>query len=202
MKLSVLMPVYNECATLREILKRVRAVPIEKELVLVDNCSTDGTRELLQEMLARGEAGSRRRLEAKRHSGNLLRVICRNGTKAKVRASDVLWRRRAVSGSSCRTPTLEYDPQDYLKLLAAHKSGKRRRDAKGEMSPYLERVCPWLLAARNQLQDAFLVGRIGLSVAFRVLYALSLSDVATCYKLMRRAWRKVSIAGRWLRSRF
>ena len=47
-KLSVVMPVYNEKATIYEILHRVRAVPIPKEIVIVDDCSTDGTRELLR----------------------------------------------------------------------------------------------------------------------------------------------------------
>ena len=47
-KLSVVMPVYNEKATIYEILHRVRAVPIPKEIVIVDDCSTDGTRDLLR----------------------------------------------------------------------------------------------------------------------------------------------------------
>ena len=45
-KLSVVMPVYNEKATIHEILHRVRAVPIPKEIVIVDDCSTDGTRDV------------------------------------------------------------------------------------------------------------------------------------------------------------
>src|SRR5712691_4317641 len=49
-KLSVVMPVYNEKATIYEILHRVRAVPIPKEIMIVDDCSTDGTRDLLHKM--------------------------------------------------------------------------------------------------------------------------------------------------------
>ena len=48
MKLTVVMPVYNERATLLEILERVRAVDIDKEIIIVDNCSTDGTREIVE----------------------------------------------------------------------------------------------------------------------------------------------------------
>ncbi|MBN1446029.1 MAG: glycosyltransferase family 2 protein, partial [Candidatus Omnitrophica bacterium] len=50
MKLSVIMPVYNEKATLLEILNRVREVPVEKEIVIVDDGSTDGTREILKQI--------------------------------------------------------------------------------------------------------------------------------------------------------
>ena len=47
MKLSVVLPVYNERETLLEILERVRAVELDKEIIIVDNCSTDGTREIV-----------------------------------------------------------------------------------------------------------------------------------------------------------
>src|SRR5262249_17440508 len=48
-KLSVVIPVYNEEQWVRELLRRVRAVPIPKEVIVVDDCSTDGTRALLRE---------------------------------------------------------------------------------------------------------------------------------------------------------
>src|SRR4051812_43025761 len=48
--LSVVIPVYNEKNTLREILRQVRAVPIPKQIILVDDCSRDGTREILREL--------------------------------------------------------------------------------------------------------------------------------------------------------
>ena len=50
MKLSVIIPVYNERNTLQEILRRVNSVPVEKEVILVDDYSTDGTRDLLRQM--------------------------------------------------------------------------------------------------------------------------------------------------------
>ena len=50
MKLSVVIPIYNEEETLRLILERVRATPYEKEIILVDDCSQDGTRAILKEL--------------------------------------------------------------------------------------------------------------------------------------------------------
>jgi glycosyltransferase involved in cell wall biosynthesis len=132
MKLSVLMPVYNECATLREILKRVRAVPIEKELVLVDNCSTDGTRELLQDMLETGEAvlAEVDTVDAE-NNGTVLRVILQERNKGK--GSSV---RRALAAARgewiiVQDADLEYDPQDYLKLLSAAQKWEAAPGRKG-----------------------------------------------------------------------
>src|SRR5262245_15562009 len=54
-KLSVVIPVYNERQWLRELVRRVRAVPLPKEILLVDDCSTDGTQDLLRELEADGD---------------------------------------------------------------------------------------------------------------------------------------------------
>ena len=75
---------------------------------------------------------------------------------------------------------LEYDPQDYLKLLAVAEKGKNRQAVFGS------RLIRGSEARSQQTRTPFYYGRIGLSLLFRVLYASPLSDVATCYKLMRR----------------
>src|SRR6187455_2212508 len=52
-KLSVVIPVYNEERWIREVVRRVRAVPIPKEVILVDDCSKDGTRKILDEEISK-----------------------------------------------------------------------------------------------------------------------------------------------------
>ena len=170
MKLSVLMPVWNEAATLEEITRRVAAVDIDKEIIIVDNLSSDGTREILEAMITRGEAGlpdSQARVRVAFQAEN-------RGKGASVRRALELARGDWVI---VQDADLEYDPRDYVKLMeAAH---KRRLDAvfgtrlKGE-------------TRAGQPRTSFFYGRVGLSVFFRLLYGSPLSDVATCYKLLKR----------------
>jgi glycosyltransferase involved in cell wall biosynthesis len=171
-KLSVLMPVYNERATLEEILRRVREVPIPKEITIVDNCSTDGTRELLRELVASGQAGEE-------ESTRDVRVALQEENEGK--GSSV---RRALKNARgefviVQDADLEYDPQDYLKLLEA--AEKKRNDV-----VFGTRLLKGSQTRRNQPRTSFYYGRVGLSILLRVLYAVPISDVATCYKLLRR----------------
>lgn len=174
MKLSVLMPVYNERATLGEILRRVRAVPLDLEIIVVDNCSDDGTRDDLEAMLQAGEA------ELEDGLGRL-RVAFQAENRGK--GSSV---RRALQLARgdwviVQDADLEYDPQDFLKLLeAAEKPRRRAPDA-----IFGTRLMHGSASRQNQPRTPFFYGRLGLSLVFRLLYGRALSDVATCYKLMR-----------------
>ena len=170
MKLSVLMPVWNEVATLEEILARVQAVPVDKEIIVVDNLSTDGTRERLQALIERGEAGlpdSAARLRVALQSEN-------RGKGASVRRALELARGDWVI---VQDADLEYDPRDYERLLRA--AQKRRLDA-----VFGTRLRGQTRA--GQPRTSFFYGRVGLSVFFKLLYGSALSDVATCYKLLKR----------------
>lgn len=170
MQLSVLMPVWNESATLEEILRRVEAVEIDKEIIIVDNVSTDGTREILQAMLDSSHAGladSQARVRIAFQDEN-------EGKGSSVRRALELARGDWVI---VQDADLEYDPRDYLKLMEAAR--KRKLDVvfgtrlKGD-------------TRAGQPRTSFFYGRVGLSVFFKLLYGSPLSDVATCYKLLKR----------------
>src|SRR5438477_5688806 len=113
MKLSVLMPVFNESGTLQEILRRVQAVPLEKEIIIVDNCSSDGTRQVLQEMLRCGDAehGEHEAEGAATGAGvGRLRILLQSQNRGK--GSSV---RRALTAARgeyviVQDADLEYDP--------------------------------------------------------------------------------------------
>ena len=96
--LSVVIPVYNEKATIHEILRRVRAVPIRKEIIVVDDCSTDGTREILREMEQRDGDLKVVFHERNQGKGAALRTGFRHATGQIVIVQDA---------------DLEYDPAQY-----------------------------------------------------------------------------------------
>ncbi len=103
MKLSILIPVYNERQTVELLLKRVEAAPYQKEIILVDDASTDGTREIL-ERLARDQ----------RDQVRLLRHPHNRGKGAAIRTAI-----EHVTGDVIviQDADLEYDPKDYPALL-------------------------------------------------------------------------------------
>ncbi len=107
MKLSVLMPVYNEEAGLEEILRRVAAVAIDKEIIVVDDCSKDGTAAIL-------DNSSFPELRVIRHRVN-------RGKGAAIRTA-----LRVATGDAViiQDADLEYDPEDYHALLAPIRNGE------------------------------------------------------------------------------
>lgn len=174
--LSVLMPVFNERATLAEIVARVQRVPLDLEIIIVDNVSTDGTRENLQLLLdsgVAGEADSDARLRIAFQTQNL-------GKGASVRRALSLARAPWII---VQDADLEYDPRDYQRLFEAARKPRRPLDA-----VFGTRLHRGTLARDRQPRTAFFYGRVGLSLVFRLLYGAPLSDVATCYKLMRRQY--------------
>jgi len=106
-RLSVLVPVYNEVATIRVLLERVRAVPFVKEVIVVDDCSTDGTFEALEECRLRTPETPDFRLVVVRHERN-------QGKGAAVRTA-IGWMTGDIA--VIQDADLEYDPREYPRLI-------------------------------------------------------------------------------------
>ncbi|MBI4240675.1 MAG: glycosyltransferase family 2 protein [Candidatus Rokubacteria bacterium] len=157
MKLTVIMPVYNERATFGEIFRHVQAVEIEKEIIIVDNCSTDGTRDLLR-------AISQPNVEVILQPQNYGKGTSVRTGIAKARGESII----------IQDADLEYDPQDYHRLL-------REQERTGAVAVFGRRVP--MDGLRQPL--AFRVGGRALALVFSVLYGQWLTDIATCYKLIR-----------------
>lgn len=173
--LSVLLPVYNELSTLHEILKRVQAVPVDKEIIIVDNVSTDGTREALQTMLDQGLAGE----ENSRHPVRIAFQSVNLGKGSSVKRALALARGEWIL---VQDADLEYDPADYLRLFQkALPPGKPPLDV-----VFGNRLEPGSTTLASMPKTSFFYGRMALSMLFRIIYATPLTDPATCYKLMRR----------------
>ncbi|GBC98110.1 Undecaprenyl-phosphate mannosyltransferase [bacterium HR17] len=157
MKLTVIVPVYNERVTVLTVLEKVKALPVSKEIIVVDNASTDGTRELLA---ALDDPEVRVILQAK----NL-------GKGASVKLGFALAKGEWVI---IQDADLEYDPQDILRLL-------EHAERTGKVAVFGSR----LLTGNPQGMWAFYWGRVVLNLVFRTLFAAPTTDVATCYKLLR-----------------
>ena len=97
MKLSIVIPVYNESATICEVIKRVDAVTGEKEVIIVDDCSTDGTRLLLEKY-------------EKREGFEVIYQTKNRGKGAALRAGFKIAKGEIVI---IQDADLEYNPQDY-----------------------------------------------------------------------------------------
>ena len=111
MKLSIVVPVYNEVATLEKIIAAIKAVDVgmEKEIVLVDDCSKDGTRELLKELQTKDSTLAVFFHEVNQGKGGALHTGFQNATGDYVLIQDA---------------DLEYDPNEYPQLLAPILSGR------------------------------------------------------------------------------
>jgi len=161
-KLSVLMPVYNERWTLREIVARVLSapVPLEIELVAVDDCSSDGSWEILEE-LAAGDP----RIKPVRHPVN-------KGKGAAIRTAIA---RMSGEVAIVQDADLEYDPNDYPLLLEPLLQGKADAVFGSRYAGPMRRVGGYWHSLVNRL----------LTWLSNMLNDLWLSDMETCYKMVR-----------------
>ena len=162
MKLSVVMPVYNEEATLEKIVAMVQATPHEKELILVDDCSADRSREIMAELEQRYDNVRCFHHEVNRGKGAALATGF-----AQVEGDVVL----------IQDADLEYDPGDYTVLLRPILDGKAD-------VVYGSRF----LGGRYVRVHLFwhYVGNRFLTLLSNCFTNLNLTDMETCYKVFRR----------------
>lgn len=160
MKLSIIIPVYNEQGTIREIYESIKAVALDKEIIFVDDGSTDGSREILQSL---ADYSTRIVLHDRNMGkGAALRSGLQHATGDIVIIQDA---------------DLEYDPAQYPKLIRPIIDGKAdvvygSRFVSGEY--------------RRVLFFWHMVGNKLLTLLSNLFTNLNLSDMETCYKVFRR----------------
>jgi len=162
MKLSVLIPVYNERDTVREIVQRVRSVDLrglEREVILVDDGSTDGSREVLAELAEWPD----------------VRVFYHHVNQGKGASVRTAIYRATGDLVLIQDADLEYDPRDYPALLRPILEGRAE-------VVYGSR---FLGGPRRAMLFWHMVGNKLLTLLTNVLYDSIISDMETCYKAFR-----------------
>jgi glycosyltransferase involved in cell wall biosynthesis len=157
LKLSILVPIYNERATVLEIVRRVQAAPFEKEIIAVDDGSTDGTRELLPEVEKEGVI-----------------VLYHERNQGKGAAIQTALQRATGDIIVIQDADLEYDPRDYAHLVQPIVEGRAK-------VVYGSRF----LGPRMAMFFWHMIANKMLTLMTNILYDAILSDMETGYKAFR-----------------
>jgi len=157
MKLSVIIPVYNEKDTINKIIEKVRKVPIEKEIIIVDDGSTDGTQNIL-----------------KNFNNKDIKVILKEKNEGK--GMSIREGLKYVSGDIVviQDADLEYEPMDFLKMIEVIEKNNAS-------VVYGSRI----LGKGKKSSFFFYLGGRFLSCIVNILYNAKITDEPTCYKMFR-----------------
>jgi glycosyltransferase involved in cell wall biosynthesis len=159
MKLSVVIPVYNEKNTISEVLRLVRSVDLPKEIIIVDDCSTDGTRELLEGLPPSGD----------------LTIVLQPRNAGKGAALRAGFRRVQGDIVVVQDADLEYDPSEYPILIQPIIAGKADVVFGSRFLGGPHRVLLFWHSVGNKV----------LTTLSNMMTDLNLTDMETCYKVFR-----------------
>jgi glycosyltransferase involved in cell wall biosynthesis len=155
--LSVIVPVYNEASTIRQILEKIRSLDIDKEIIVVDDGSSDGTGKILRDL-----------------EQDSIRIIHHPTNRGKGAAVLTGLTNAGSEFVIIQDADLEYDPNDYLKLVGVMRQGGS----------------DIVLGARfTKGYHGLLIHRLGnrfLTTLLNILFRVNLNDCFSCYKLFRR----------------
>lgn len=160
MKLSVVIPVYNERTTIEKVIRLIQSVPVDKEIIVVDDGSTDGTREILAQM---------------RSEPNIQTIFhSQNGGKGKAVRTGL--EAAASEAVIIQDADMEYDPMDYIPLLQVLQQS-------GADVVYGSRF----LSGKKVTSGWHRFVNFFLTMLTNILYGSKLTDMETCYKLFRKS---------------
>lgn len=164
MKLSVIIPVYNEQETILEIIRRVKAVKIPKEIILVDDFSKDGTRDILKGIKDKN-------IKIVFHERNFGKGHAIRTGLSHVTGDIVI----------IQDADLEYDPEEYKKLIEPIEKGIAKV-VYGTRFPK-RKGHPSILHPYSSLSNPYYVANKILTTASNLLYNAGITDEPTCYKV-------------------